>query len=145
VLAALVWIHPLAASPISTAPSAARCLALTMYWEAKGEGEAGMRAFGEVVLNRVGHPAFPDNICGVVQARTGSGLCQFSWYCASRDFEPAEIGPWRAALNLAAAMLKTPPSEATGGALFFHGRHLPNPWRRPRERTVVIGQHVYYK
>lgn len=43
-----------------------RCLALTLYWEAKGEGADGMRAVAAVVLNRVAHAQFPNDICGVV-------------------------------------------------------------------------------
>ena len=35
------------------------CLARTIYWEAKGEGEEGMRAVANVVLNRLGTAGVP--------------------------------------------------------------------------------------
>jgi spore germination cell wall hydrolase CwlJ-like protein len=37
------------------------CLARTIYWEAKGEGIAGMEAVANVVMNRLGHEGFPES------------------------------------------------------------------------------------
>ena len=64
-LAVLMVLMGPFASPAAanTGGDAARCLALAMYWEAKSEGPDGMLAVGQVVLNRVSHPEFPDTIC----------------------------------------------------------------------------------
>ena len=60
-----------------------KCLALSVYWEGKSETRKGQLAVAHTVLNRVGHPSFPDTICGVVsqQSDTGRRSCQFSWWC----------------------------------------------------------------
>ncbi|MBE0618248.1 MAG: cell wall hydrolase, partial [Proteobacteria bacterium] len=55
------------------------CLARSIYWEAKGEGDAGMEAVANVVMNRLGHKGFPNTICGVVKQGHEQGACQFSW------------------------------------------------------------------
>lgn len=41
--------------------SAQSCLAEAMYFEARGTGEAGRRAVGEVILNRTNNPPIPVN------------------------------------------------------------------------------------
>ena len=87
-----------AAIPFSTAPTisarpfalagfadsrerALDCLASALWYEA-GDDETGQRAVGQVVLNRVRHPAFPGTVCGVVfqgsERRTG---CQVTFTC----------------------------------------------------------------
>lgn len=43
------------------------CLALALYWEARGDGRRGMTAVGWTVLNRVDSPKFPATPCAVVQ------------------------------------------------------------------------------
>ena len=41
-------------------------LARIVYWEARGESEAGQLAVANVVLNRVRHEHWPDTIAGVI-------------------------------------------------------------------------------
>jgi N-acetylmuramoyl-L-alanine amidase len=123
--------------------SAQHCLALAMYWEAKGEGADGMRAVASVVLNRVAHPAFPDTVCGVVKQGGESPPCQFSWWCDGRSDRPVEAHAWATATRIAERALRSPPSDRTLGALFFHNISIGTPWAR--ERTVQIGQHVFYR
>lgn len=43
------------------------CLALNIYFEARGEPLQGKLAVGYVVINRVGDKEFPANVCQVVQ------------------------------------------------------------------------------
>ncbi|MFM8375734.1 MAG: cell wall hydrolase, partial [Phenylobacterium sp.] len=58
------------------------CLTQAVYYEARGEGRAGMQAVAQVVLNRARHPAFPKTICGVVfQGASRQTGCQFSFTC----------------------------------------------------------------
>ena len=58
--------------------SAQACLAEALYFEARGTGEVGRRAVGEVILNRANSPQFPSTICAVVDQRY-QGSCQFSY------------------------------------------------------------------
>lgn len=126
-------------------PDQRRCLALAMYWEAKAEGRRGMRAVGHVVANRVADPRFPRSPCGVVKQGGERRGCQFSWYCDGRPDVPREEENWRTARQLADELLAGELRDLTKGALFFHASRLETPWRVEREKTVQIGNHVFYR
>ncbi len=121
------------------------CLALAMYWEAKTEGAEGMGAVAAVVLNRVAHPKFPATVCAVVQQGGEQAPCQFSWWCDGRSDQPTEAPAWDLAQHLAKAILADRPRDPTRGALFFHSETISTPWGRPRQRTVQIGRHIFYR
>ena len=61
----------------------ATCLALNVYYEARGSNLADKAAVADVVLNRTLDRRYPATICGVVQDgyKPGRSDCQFSWYC----------------------------------------------------------------
>lgn len=122
-----------------------QCLALALYWEAKAEGRDGMLAVASVILNRVAHPEFPDTVCGVVEQGGETAPCQFSWWCDGKSDRPTEAAAWRQARDTAAHALLAPPRDRTRGALFFHSVDIAEPWRVPRQRTVQIGRHVFYR
>jgi spore germination cell wall hydrolase CwlJ-like protein len=134
---------PLPLRPVDRAQ--AQCLALAMYWEAKAEGRAGMRAVGHVVLNRTDDERFPDSPCAVVYQGGEDRGCQFSWYCDGRSDEPTETGNWQTAQALAQELLSGQLPDTTKGSLFFHARRLKTPWRVPRKKTVTVGNHVFYR
>lgn len=122
-----------------------RCLALTMYWEARGEGERGMIAVGAVVLNRTAHHAFPGSVCAVVTQGGETPPCQFEWWCDGRSNIPREPASWRASLETADYMLRARLGDPTHGALFFHATRIRPDWSRRLERTTKIGNHVFYR
>jgi spore germination cell wall hydrolase CwlJ-like protein len=144
----LVVAHP-AQSAMGIAQGAmgsaqnAHCLALAMYWEAKSEGRDGMLAVASVVLNRVAHPEFPDSVCAVVKQGGESPPCQFSWWCDGKSDQPTEARAWSSATRIAESVLRSPPSDRTRGALFFHNIGIATPWER--QRTVQIGRHIFYR
>jgi N-acetylmuramoyl-L-alanine amidase len=139
----LVWSTP---GPTAAASDdEARCLALTLYWEAKSEGAEGMRAVASVVLNRVAHPAFPSSVCAVVTQGGEQPPCQFSWWCDGKSDRPTDPQAWRLAQRLAKAALADPPPDRTRGALFFHNTSIATPWAQKRVRTAQIGRHVFYR
>ncbi len=122
---------------------AQHCVALAMYWEARGEGHRGMLAVGSVVLNRVEDDRFPNSVCGVVYQGGENPPCQFSWWCDGKSDRPTHGAPWTASLSLADELLTARPRDPTSGALFFHNTSIRPPWRR--ERTTRIGNHVFYR
>ncbi len=138
-----------AAAATETREQAIGCLALTMYWEAKAEGREGMLAVAAVVLNRVAHPKFPSTVCGVVKQGGEQPPCQFSWWCDGKSDQPTEARAWSRAEHLARAILadpsKVPRRDPTKGALFFHSARISTPWAVPRQRTVQIGHHIFYR
>jgi len=122
-----------------------QCLALSIYWEARGEGRIGMFAVGWVVLNRIYDSQFPSTPCDVVREGGERPPCQFSWWCDGRGDRPRERDSWIRAMLVAADLLTTPPPDPTGGALFYHSTDIRAPWGRNRARTARIGAHVFYR
>ena len=122
---------------------AQHCVALAMYWEARGEGQRGMLAVGSVVINRVDDDRFPNSVCGVVYQGGETPPCQFSWWCDGKSDRPTHGTLWTASLSLADELLTARPRDPTHGALFFHNTSIRPPWRR--EQTTRIGNHVFYR
>ena len=121
------------------------CLARTLYWEAKGESDAGMRAVANVVLNRLGHEGFPDTVCGVVKQGQETGACQFSWWCDGRSDDTEEPEPYAQAKEIARRALNGQLEDATDGALYFHHSRLDPPWAGEYIKTTRVGDHLFYK
>lgn len=122
-----------------------QCLALALYWEARGETHSGMVAVGWTILNRTHSSEFPETPCGVVLQggeRTG---CQFSWWCDGKSDRPDNRNSWIKARVIAARLLTDPPPDPTGNALFYHSTSIGVPWIRKRTRTVRIGNHIFYR
>ncbi len=120
-----------------------RCLALTLYWEARGEGRLGMQAVGAVVLNRVADPRFPKTVCGVVYQGGETPPCQFSWWCDGRGDRPTQRAAWASSLTLASQLLNGSLRDPTHGALFFSRKSIRQPPQRVR--TAQIGNHAFYR
>jgi len=121
------------------------CLALTLYWEARGEGRRGMTAVGWTVLNRVRSPHFPSTPCAVVFEGGEQRPCQFSYWCDGKSDRPRNRRDWQNALLIAADLLVNPPPDPTHGSLFYHSTSIGVPWKRARTRTARIGRHVFYR
>ncbi|MGI9308724.1 MAG: cell wall hydrolase, partial [Gammaproteobacteria bacterium] len=122
---------------------AQQCMAMVMYWEARGEGRKGMFAVGSVVLNRVDDPRFPNSVCDVVYQGGESPPCQFSWWCDGKSDYPSKRESWARANQLANDLLTARPKDLTDGALFFHNTSIENPWNR--NLTAQIGNHIFYR
>lgn len=121
------------------------CLARSIYWEARGEGDAGMEAVANVVMNRIGHEGFPNTLCGVVKQGQEQGACQFSWWCDGRSDDATEPESWSHAREIARKALNRQLRDRTGGAMYFHNRGLAPHWSSEFIRTVAIGKLVFYK
>ncbi|MFT4014701.1 MAG: cell wall hydrolase [Paracoccus sp. (in: a-proteobacteria)] len=114
-----------------------QCLSEALYFEARGEGSAGLRAVAEVILNRVDHPRFPKTVCGVVNQ---SG--QFTYNKRARI---REGGTYARVQQIAKAALLGAPRDLTNGATYFHTGGVKPSWSRKFERTTRIGGHIFYR
>lgn len=122
------------------------CLTQAVYFEARGEGTAGMKAVAQVVLNRVRHPAFPKSICGVVfqgaHQRVG---CQFSFACDGSIRRRTEPGAWNRARQVASQMLSGYVMTEVGNATHFHTTAVNPNWSSRLLRVATVGSHVFYR
>lgn len=123
------------------------CLAEALYFEARGESVKGIFAVGEVILNRVRHPDFPNDVCDVVYQGTGKRFqCQFTYSCDGRKEVIAEPKAYRKVGKIAALMLDgQAPMDLTGGATHYHTKSVKPRWARVFPRTATIGYHHFYR
>ncbi|HVV64220.1 MAG TPA: cell wall hydrolase [Rhizomicrobium sp.] len=124
-----------------------RCLSEVMYYEARGEGREGEMAVAEVVFHRLRHGRYGHSICAVVYEGAGSPGCQFSFTCNGELAERKSPDAWRNAEILAARILsgETALRDVTGDATHFHAVSVDPDWADDMERTVQIGNHIFYK
>lgn len=122
------------------------CLALNIYFEARGEPEAGRRAVAHVVLNRAADRRWPDSPCAVIaQGWPESGpLCQFSWYCDGNSDIPRPGAHWRDAARLADMVYRGRSQDPTRGALWYHADYVTPWWSSNLRRGPKIGRHIFY-
>ena len=108
-------------------------LARLISAEARGEPYIGQVAVGAVVLNRVGHPSFPNTISGVIYQ---SGA--FSCIDDGQFWEPVSDSAYRAAKEAMAG------SDPSGGAIYyFNPAKATSKWIWSRPLLVVIGDHRF--
>ena len=114
---------------------------LTVWKEARGEGEAGMRGVYWVIANRAAAgrswPAYPERVC--LQSM------QFScWnnHDPQRDLYP-EVGDPQYAM--AVSICSQPGTDPTLGATCYYDVSIPAPpWATPKNFKVQVGRMRFY-
>ncbi len=123
-----------------------QCLALNVYFEARGESYEGQAAVAHVVMNRAADPRFPRYICAVIQeGGKESHDCQFSWWCDRLSDEPTHMAEWEIAKDVARAVYEGEIADPTGGALWYHATHVRAYWRGQFQKSRKIGNHIFYR
>ena len=134
-------------------------LARTMYGEARGEGDAGMRAVACVVMNRCAtaqkfiagnarhHPLFGDG--------TPASACKMSWQFScwnaadpnSRIINDVDDSDsvFARACHIAADAVSGRLTDETGGATHYYDRRSPTPsWAEGKSPCAAIGRHLFF-
>ena len=135
------------------------CLALNIYFEARGSILADKIATGDVVLNRVDDVRYPNTVCAVVKDAEYSAWhkergkispirnkCQFSWWCDGKSDNPVNEDRWEESLLIAYKLLHTEKwSGITSGATHYHADYVTPYWADSLHKIGRIGSHVYYR
>jgi spore germination cell wall hydrolase CwlJ-like protein len=160
ILTGFVFITPVQAEQVKYDTPSVICLAHNMYFEARGQGSAGLLAVSSVVLNRVKDSRFPNTICEVVKQgptreswqKDGTFIpvrhkCQFSWYCDGKSDVPKDKKTYNRLLEIAKSLVydKLPFIDITDGALFYHADYVNPDWAKTKTKTVEIQDHIFYK
>jgi spore germination cell wall hydrolase CwlJ-like protein len=124
------------------------CIALAIYFEARGESSLGQWAVGNVVLNRVRDPRYPSDACLVVkQGPWSAGLpirhkCQFSFYCDGKPEWVFDDRAWMKAVRMAGMSYTL---DVVGGATHYHTHKVSPDWSAEMRLTRVVGNHLFFK
>ena len=121
------------------------CLARTIYWEARGDGEEAMRAVAHVVRNRVERKNYPGRYCAVIKQGGEGGPCQFNWWCDGRPDTAYNETIYAKAREIARQVLNGESTDPTGGATMFHNHTVRPDWAQTAQRTAEIGNHTFYR
>ena len=120
-------------------------IARTMWGEARDQGDVGMEAVCHVILNRKGTKDKWETIEAVIRDPK-----QFSVWNkhnvnkpkAAKVFHNKE---YKRALQIARTCLYRSHEDITEGATHYHASYVSPSWSRKLEKTVVIGDHIFYK
>ncbi|EAR50010.1 hypothetical protein OG2516_07405 [Oceanicola granulosus HTCC2516] len=145
-LTATVSSRSVDALPVASGGAEWECLAEALYFEARGEGEQGLFAVGEVILNRAEDPRYPDTVCEVVNQGTGRRYaCQFSYTCDGIPEHISEPAAWRKVGKIAKLLLDGAPRDLTDGSTHYHTTAVNPSWASQLDATTQIGVHRFYR
>lgn len=125
-----------------------QCLALNIYYEARGSNLADKAAVADVVLNRAQDRRYPSTVCDVVHDGYTKGRrdCQFSWYCDGKSDNPQDMDRWYEAQTIAYEMLTYNKYRGiTEGATHYHATYVNPRWASSLQMVGRIGAHIYYR
>jgi spore germination cell wall hydrolase CwlJ-like protein len=125
------------------------CLALNVYFEARGEPEAGRYAVAEVTMNRVASPRYPDTVCDVVYEKNWDALRRryvsaFSWTEFKTRPDPTGAD-WTRAQKIADEVYHGLRQPKLVGVTHYHASYIRPSWSRHRTPVARIGNHVFYR
>lgn len=132
------------------------CLATAIFYESRNESMMGQLAVAEVILNRVRHRLYPNNVCDVVYEGTdrSTGLsiygtrasCQFSFTCDGSEVRRPRSGPsWETAQRVAAHAFLGLSGPVTDDATHYHANYVSPFWAPRLVHTRTIGTHIFYR
>ena len=129
------------------------CLTDNIYFEARGQGQAGWLAVAQVTLNRVQDKRFPNTICEVVKQgltyESGDPIknkCQFSWYCDGKSDVMRNASKSQEIIKFAEYVLSTKfDLDITDGATHYHADYVYPAWAKTKTKTIEIGDHIFYR
>jgi spore germination cell wall hydrolase CwlJ-like protein len=123
------------------------CMATAIYFEARGESYRGQVAVGQVVMNRVAHPLYPDTICGVVfQNQNKRNACQFSFACDGIPETVNDQKSWKQAMKIAKGVVSGAEYlPEVGYATHYHATYVRPQWAPRMKKVTKIGMHVFYQ
>ena len=122
------------------------CIAIAVYFEARGEPSNGQVAVAHSVRNRVADSHYPDNACDVVKQgyywneHPIRDRCQFSFWCDGKSDNPRNSQAWYNALYIAELSGYT--ADITEGAMWYHSDKVSPNWATTE--YIQIGSHKFY-
>ena len=114
------------------------CLALNVYYEARGESMEGQYAVAEVTMNRRAAIGYPKTVCEVVYQKGA-----FSW-TAEKVYQPGGQ-EWQRALKVAEEVYYQRRTARLPGVLHYHATYVRPDWARQYQRVARIGRHLFYR
>ena len=113
------------------------CMAVAIYFEARGEPIDGQMMVAETILNRAADNRWPDEPCDVISQPN-----QFSFYRDGRSNRPRDMEAYTTAVLVAAKAFES--RNASTGALYYHTTAVRPVWRHDLQVLGQVGDHIFY-
>lgn len=114
------------------------CLTVAIFFEARGEPIEGQFAVGQVILNRVDDPRYPDTVCDVVYE---DRAFSFTHDGKSDRLPKKPTGATERAREVASSLLRWGyPLTST----HFHTASVEPLWSKSFKLDTRIGNHLFY-
>lgn len=126
-----------------------RCIREALYYEARGEGEEGMRAVMSVIYNRTKAKGFPETYCKVIHQAV-----QFSYRNGTQPGIHIEIKPVKPSDKVAYTLASIIAEDAVTGrfepllgqdVLWYHTKDVKPRWSRAMQKVRTIAKHQFFK
>lgn len=130
------------------------CMAIAIYFEARGEPLEGKVAVGQVIMNRVNDPRYPSDACSVVrEAEYYSwnptipirNRCQFSFFCDGKSDAPENEKEFDSCVLVAKAIVYGELEDVVQGATHYHSIKVQPNWADKNKQVRRIAKHIFYK
>lgn len=122
-------------------------LACNIFFESRGENISGQMAVGFVTLNRLKDKTYPDSVKKIIYQKS-----QFSWVIPGTNRNVRDQVSWTVSKDIAKFLWKIKDNEIlynkldpTNGSMYYHTKKVKPIWRHGLQKTVTIGEHVFYK
>jgi spore germination cell wall hydrolase CwlJ-like protein len=113
------------------------CLAVAVYFEARGEPLQGQYAVAEVVMNRVADERYPDTVCGVVFERKA-----FSFTHDGKSDRLPNTPAAKKAMEVATNVMAGLKMGIT--STHYHASNIKPYWTSHFELDGKVGDHIFY-
>jgi len=113
------------------------CMAVAIYFEARGEPIDGQMLVAETIINRVKDERWPNDACEVI-----AQPYQFSFYADGRSNLPRDMKAYTTAVLVAQDALNG--EHMNTGTLYYHKLDVQPVWRHALQPIGVVGDHIFY-
>ena len=119
----------------------ANCIAVAVYFEARGETLDGQLAVARVIMNRAASGRYPPSWCEVVKQPW-----QFS-FVRYGQFPAVDYGSdaWRKAQGITRLAVNDAVPSVSTDVLWYHADYVAPSWGRRLTRVNKIGAHIFYR
>ena len=121
----------------------AQCMAVAVYFEARGESLEGQLAVARVIMNRAASGKYPPSWCGTVKQPW-----QFSFVNPRTGQYPAvnvNSAAWRKAQAITRLAIANVVPSLSNDVLWYHADYVAPSWGRRLSFVSKIGTHIFYR
>ena len=121
-------------------------LARTIWGEARGEGERGMHAVANVIMNRVDKGGWYGATVSEVVLKPYQFSC---WNDSDVNYSKVKTvttadSSFSLAKNIATKAYNGQLPDITGGAVNYHAKSVNPYWSKSLTKTASVGNHIFY-